>query len=81
MKTDSRGRIRFTKYGFRFELKETDPTEVAIYKRTGKNFNNETKLGTVRLTTAAFRLLFGTEGDSVVKPTRPTFVLSDGSDD
>lgn len=70
MNADTRGRIRFTKYGFRFEILETDPTTVTIYDR----FDNETKLGTINLTSAAFRLLHGTEGDETVKPMAPQSV-------
>lgn len=74
MKTDARGRIRFNKYGFRFEINTRNPTDVVIYTRYGSNQNKEAKLGTVKLSTAAFRLLFGTEGDDTVKPIRPALV-------
>jgi hypothetical protein len=66
LKADTRGRIRFTKYGFRFEITETDPTTITVYDRV----YGETKIGTINLTSAAFRLLNGTTGDETVKPAR-----------
>jgi hypothetical protein len=62
MKADARGRIRFTKAGFRFEILPTDPTVVTVYNRAG---DTETKLGTVDLIEAAVDLNFKS-GDGVV---------------
>ena len=52
-KTDSRGRIRFGKYGFRFETTVTDPTKVTVYDRFG---GKEVSLGTIDLFRAAITL-------------------------
>lgn len=78
LKADARGRIRFTKYGFRFEIDSKNPTTVTVYTReAGDPFSygraareTEIKLGTVNLISAAFRLLNGTEGDATVTPVQ-----------
>ena len=55
MKTDARGRIRFTKAGLRFEILPSDPTVVTIYNRVD---NTERKIGTVNLFEAGLDLIF-----------------------
>ena len=66
LNTDGRGRVRFSKYGFRFELNPDDPTIITVYDRR----DGESKLGTIRLVSAAFRLYHRTDGDDTVKPYR-----------
>lgn len=64
--------IRFRLYGTRFVI-NTETGMVTVYDRTKDDvfgIDTETKIGTVSLASAAFRLLNGTEGDSTVRPVR-----------
>lgn len=66
--------IRFRKYGHRF-IVNTDTGIVTVYGRTRNDawgMDTETKMGTVSLLSAAFRLLNGTDGDSTVRPVPAT---------
>jgi hypothetical protein len=63
LKVDSRGRVRFTQAGFRFEVTSDDPTVITVYDR----FEGETKLGTIDLMSVARALWTKTPATDAVQ--------------